>query len=51
MGIGWRQTRDKGPCLVFEFRNHHISNADTAGRNLGINAATVLAGIEWVLRP
>lgn len=51
MGVGWRQTRDKGPCLVFEFRNHHISNADTVGRNLGINAATILAGIEWVLRP
>ena len=51
MGIGWRQTRAKGPCLVFEFRNHHISNAGTAGENRGINAATFLAGVEWVLRP
>ena len=50
MGVGWRQTRASGPCLVFEFRNHHISNAGTAGTNLGINAATVLAGVEWVLR-
>lgn len=51
MGIGWRQNRASGPCLVFEFRNHHISNAGTAGKNLGINAATILAGVEWVLRP
>jgi hypothetical protein len=50
-GIGVRQTRASGPCLVFEFRNHHISNAGTAGMNLGINAATFLAGVEWVLRP
>ena len=33
------------------FRTHHISNAGTAGQNLGINAATVLAGVEWGLRP
>jgi lipid A 3-O-deacylase len=51
IGVGWRQTRARGPRLVFEFRNHHISNAGTAGENLGINAATVLAGVEWVLRP
>lgn len=50
-GVGWRQTRARGPRLVFEFRNHHISNAGTAGKNLGINAATVLTGVEWVLRP
>lgn len=50
-GIGWRQTRASGPCWVFEFRNHHISNAGTGGKNLGINAATVLTGVEWVLRP
>lgn len=50
-GVGWRQNRPKGPCLVFEFRNHHISNAGTAGKNMGINAATVLTGVEWVLRP
>jgi hypothetical protein len=51
VGVGWRQTRASGPCLVFEFRNHHISNAGTAGTNLGVNAATVLTGVEWVLRP
>jgi hypothetical protein len=50
MGIGWRQNKPEGPCLVFEFRNHHISNAGTAGKNRGINAATLLGGIEWVLR-
>lgn len=51
LGLGVRQGRPRGPRLVVEFRNHHISNAGTAGRNLGINAATVLAGVEWVLRP
>jgi len=49
-GIGVRQNRPSGPCLVFEFRNHHFSNAGTAGRNLGINAAMALARVEWVLR-
>ena len=51
MGVGWRQNRSAGPCLVFEFRNHHISNAGTTGENRGINAATFLTGVEWVLRP
>jgi hypothetical protein len=51
MGVGWRQNRPSGPCLVIEFRNHHISNAGTAGENRGINAATLLGGVEWVLRP
>lgn len=51
IGVGWRQTRARGPRLVVEFRNHHISNAGTAGRNLGINAVTLLTGVEWVLRP
>jgi hypothetical protein len=50
IGIGWRQNRARGPRLVVEFRNHHISNAGTAGENLGINAATVLTGVEWVLK-
>ncbi len=48
-GIGCRQSRAKGPRLLFEFRNHHISNAGTAGKNMGINAATLIAGVEWVL--
>lgn len=51
IGVGWRQTRARGPRLIVEFRNHHISNAGTAGTNLGINAATILSGVEWVLRP
>ena len=50
VGVGWRQNRVRGPGWVFEFRNHHISNAETAGENLGINAAVTLAGAEWVLR-
>ena len=50
MGVGWRQNKASGPCLVFEFRNHHISNAGTAGENRGINAAVLLAGVEWVVR-
>ena len=51
MGVGLHQNRPRGPCLVVEFRNHHISNAGTAGPNLGINAAVLLAGVEWILRP
>jgi lipid A 3-O-deacylase len=51
IGIGWRQNRARGPRLVIELRTHHISNAGTAGDNLGVNGATVLSGIEWVLRP
>jgi lipid A 3-O-deacylase len=51
LGIGWRQNRPRGPRLVLEFRNHHISNAGSAGENLGINAAMLLTGVEWVLRP
>jgi lipid A 3-O-deacylase len=49
IGIGWRQNRARGPRLVLELRNHHISNAGTAGENLGVNAAVVLTGVEWVL--
>ena len=49
-GIGWRQNRPRGPRLVFEVRNHHISNAGTAGDNLGVNAIVGLAGVEWILR-
>ena len=51
VGLGWRQNRTSGPRLLFELRNHHISNAGTAGKNLGINALTILSGVEWVLRP
>ena len=50
VGIGWRQHRPRGPRLVFELRNHHISNAGTAGDNLGVNAVVGLAGIEWIVR-
>ena len=50
IGVGWRQDRVRGPRLVFELRNHHISNAGTDGENLGVNALVALAGIEWILR-
>ena len=49
-GIGLRLTPVRGPGLIVELRNHHISNAGTAGENLGLNAATVIAGVQWVLR-
>jgi hypothetical protein len=49
-GGGLRFDREKGPGLILEFRNHHISNAGTAGENLGINAATILVGVDWILR-
>ncbi len=49
-GVGLRLIPRKGPTWVFEFRNHHISNAGTAGENLGINAASFLVGVNWILR-
>lgn len=50
-GLGIRTVPMRGPGLVVELRNHHISNAGTAGENLGLNAAVVVAGVQWVLRP
>ena len=43
-GIGVRMVPPRGSGLMAEFRNHHISNADTAGENLGINARHSLPG-------
>jgi lipid A 3-O-deacylase len=50
IGIGWRQNRVRGARLVVELRNHHISNAGTAGENLGVNAIAGLIGVEWILK-
>ena len=50
-GTGIRIVPRRGPGLIVELRNHHISNAGTAGENLGLNAAVVMAGVQWVLRP
>ena len=50
-GLGVRTVPRRGPGLIVELRNHHISNAGTAGENLGLNAAAVVAGVQWVLRP
>ena len=50
-GVGLRTVPRRGPGLIVELRNHHISNAGTAGENLGLNAAVVVAGVQWVLRP
>ena len=49
-GAGLRVVPPRGPGWIVELRNHHISNAGTAGENLGVNAATVVAGVQWVLR-
>jgi hypothetical protein len=49
-GGGLRLLRHRNPGVIVELRNHHISNAGTAGENLGLNAATLVAGIEWILR-
>jgi len=50
LGAGVRITPEKGPGWIFEFRNHHISNAGTAGENIGVNAAAFVFGPQWVLR-
>jgi hypothetical protein len=49
-GVGIKRITRRGPGLMLEFRNHHISNAGTRGENLGVNAAMVVAGVHWVLR-
>lgn len=49
-GAGIKRITRRGPGLMLEFRNHHISNAGTRGDNLGVNAAMVVAGVHWVLR-
>ncbi len=49
-GLGLRVVPPRGPGWIVEFRNHHISNAGTAGENLGVNAATIVTGVQWVLR-
>jgi hypothetical protein len=49
-GAGLRQITRSGPGWLFEFRNHHISNARTRGENIGINSATFVAGVHWVVR-
>jgi lipid A 3-O-deacylase len=49
-GGGIRQITRRGPGWMIEFRNHHISNAGTRGENIGINSATVVAGVQWVIR-
>ena len=49
-GLGVRLLPRRGPGWVIEARNHHISNAGTAGENFGINTATVMAGVQWILR-
>ena len=49
-GAGVRVVPPRGPGWILEFRNHHISNAGTAGENLGLNTAIVVAGVQWVLR-
>ena len=49
-GLGLRRVPPRGPGWIVELRSHHISNAGIAGENLGVNAATVVAGGQWVLR-
>jgi hypothetical protein len=49
-GAGVRQITRKGPGWILEFRNHHISNAGTSGENIGVNTATFVAGVHWVIR-
>lgn len=49
-GGGLRWLRQRGPHWRIEIRNHHISNAGTAGENLGLNAFMVVVGAEWLLR-
>jgi hypothetical protein len=47
-GVRWRPG-GRNPTWRLEIRNHHISNAGTAGENLGLNALMVIGGVEWIL--
>lgn len=49
-GGGVRWIRVRGPHWRVEIRNHHISNAGTAGANLGLNAFMLIVGAEWLVR-
>jgi lipid A 3-O-deacylase PagL len=49
-GFALRWAPFRGPGFTVELRNHHISNAGTAGENLGVNAGTIIAGVQWILR-
>ena len=49
-GGGVKRITRRGPGLMLEVRNHHISNAGTRGENLGVNAAMVVVGAHWMLR-
>ena len=49
-GGGLRWLRPRGPHWRIEIRNHHLSNAGTAGENLGLNAFMVIVGAEWLAR-
>ena len=49
-GVGVRIVAPRGPGWIVELRNHHISNAGTAGTNLGLNTLTAIAGVQWILR-
>ena len=49
-GVGLRFVPPRGPGWILEIRNHHISNAGTAGENLGLNTVALIAGVQWVLR-
>ena len=49
-GLGYRVVRPRRPGWIVGFRTHPISNTGTAGKNLGANAATVIAGVQWMLR-
>jgi hypothetical protein len=50
-GAGIRLRGQRNPGALIELRNHHISNAGTKGANLGLNAFSVVVGVEWLLRP
>jgi hypothetical protein len=49
-GVGVRVVTRRGPGWIVELRNHHISNAGTAGENLGLNTLAAIAGVQWILR-
>jgi hypothetical protein len=49
-GVAWTSLDVPEVDRVFNFRNHHISNAGTRGENLGITAGMLIVGVHRVLR-
>ncbi|HJO03709.1 MAG TPA: acyloxyacyl hydrolase [Acidobacteriota bacterium] len=47
VGAGLEIAVSKSRAIQIDYRLHHVSNANTGGRNPGINAHTIVLGLAW----